>query len=319
MARQPAVYLILLAGIAFGGTPGFAGDPQGTNGHDARIRLSRQEDAVQQQAGRPEPGEAPFIIVRENNYADELPERFRTTDMPLDLDEDQLRGLRELGIMGGGQPSQSQLRNIVELSERPVIVFDLRQEPHGHIAGMPVTWFRPYISDLELGIDTMASLENEFVEMLKHTPSVQVDSVEWTGGQDYELLSSEHVGNETARSNAEVAEQSGARYVRFFVPVVPSDQQIARFEAFVDEISDEDVAVYFHCWDGTGRSTEFMVMYDILKNGREVSLQTIAKRHEALGGINVLNLPAEGSPNYSRSVLRRNFIIDYYQRKSAVE
>ena len=239
--------------------------------------------------------------------------------MLLDLDEEQLRGLRELGIMGGGQPSQRQLLNIVERSERPVIVFDLRQEPHGHIAGMPVTWFRPYISDVELGVEAMASLETEFVEVLKHTPSVQVDSVAWTGGQDYELLASEYVGNETAMSNAEVAERSGARYVRFFVPVVPSDEQIEEFEAFVEETSGQDVAVFFHCWDGTGRSTEFMVMYDILKNGREVSLQTIANRHEALGGINVLRLPPEGSPNYSRSVLRRNFIIDYYERKSAVE
>jgi hypothetical protein len=62
-----------------------------------------------------------------------------------------------------------------------------------------------------------------------------------------------------------------------------------------------------------------MVMYDILRNGGEVSLETIADRHEAMGGINVLKLPPQSSPNYSRSVLRRDFIIDYYQKKSKTE
>jgi hypothetical protein len=62
-----------------------------------------------------------------------------------------------------------------------------------------------------------------------------------------------------------------------------------------------------------------MVMYDIIKNGREVPLETIADRHAAMGGINVVKLPRESSPNYARSVLRRDFIIDYYQEKSNAE
>jgi hypothetical protein len=62
-----------------------------------------------------------------------------------------------------------------------------------------------------------------------------------------------------------------------------------------------------------------MVMYDILNNGNEVSLQTIADRHAAMGGINVLKLSPKSSPNYPRSVLRRDFIIDYYQQKTETE
>jgi hypothetical protein len=101
--------------------------------------------------------------------------------------------------------------------------------------------------------------------------------------------------------------------------VVPSDRQVIKFEALVEEVSEQDVTLYFNCWDGTGRSTEFMVMYDILKNGDEVSLETIAGRHAALGGINVLEMPPQSSPNYSRSVQRRDFLIDYYQKKSEAE
>jgi protein tyrosine phosphatase (PTP) superfamily phosphohydrolase (DUF442 family) len=221
--------------------------------------------------------------------------------------------------MGGGQPSEKHLRNIMKRSEYPVIVLDFRQEPHGHIAGMPVTRFRPYISDRELGTDEMIYLEDDFIEFLKNTPSVQIDSVKWTGGQDYELLSSELIDNETVLTNADMVERNGARYMRFYVPVVPNDHQVAEFEAFVEEVSEQDITLYFHCWDGTGRSSEFMVMYDIIKNGREVPLETIADRHAAMGGINVLKLPRESSPNYARSVLRRDFIIGYYQEKGNAE
>lgn len=260
-----------------------------------------------------------FIIVSENNFAEEWPERFRSSDMPLELSEDQLKGLRELNIMGGGQPSEKHLRNIVKRSKSPVVVLDFRQEPHSYIAGIPITWFRPYVSDRELGTDEMMSLENDFIDLLKSTPLVQVDSVKWTGGQDYEVLSSELIGNDTVLSNAEMVEKNGARYMRFHIPVVPNDRQVAEFEAFVEEVSDQDLTLYFNCWDGTGRSTEFMVMYDILKNGGEVSLKTIADRQAAMGGINVLKLPPQSSPNYPRSVLRRDFIIDYYQKKSEAE
>jgi hypothetical protein len=116
-----------------------------------------------------------------------------------------------------------------------------------------------------------------------------------------------------------MVERNGARYVRFYVPVVPDDRQVAEFEALADEDSEQDVTLYFQCWDGTGRSTAFMVMYDILRNGHEVSLESIADRHAAMGGINVLELPPESSPNYARSVVRRDFIIDYYRRKTKTE
>ena len=325
MIRHLAACLALAASLSSTATETFA-DDRGKGLPVERqpiAQLSHDGEGVQYAKTRPEhlPGSVDdgFIIVRENNFADEWPERFRSSDMPLELSEEQLKGLRELKIMGGGQPSEKHLRNILKRSEYPVVVLDFRQEPHGHIAGIPVTWFRPYISDRELGTDEMIDLEGDFVEFLKNTSSVQVDSVKWTGGQDYELLSSEHIDDETVLTNADMVERNGARYMRFYVPVVPNDHQIAEFEAFAEEVSEQDITLYFHCWDGTGRSSEFMVMYDIIKNGREVPLETIADRHAAMGGINVLKLPPEDSPNYARSVLRRDFIIDYYQEKSNAE
>jgi hypothetical protein len=324
--RLPVVFLALVACIGSTTAETFAADRDMqllVEGQLEIAQLSVDEAEVQHAKAHLEqlPGsaEGQFIVVRENNFADKWPERFRSSDMPLELSEDQLKGLRELRIMGGGQPSEKQLRNIIERSEYPVIVLDFRQEPHGHIGGVPITWFRPYVSDRDLGTDEMISLEDDFIEFLKSATSVRVDSVNWTGGQDYELLSSEFIENDTVLTNADMVERNGARYMRFYVPVVPNDRQIAKFEALAEEVSEQDVTLYFQCWDGTGRSSEFMVMYDILRNGHEVSLESIADRHAAMGGINVLELPPESSPNYVRSVVRRDFIIDYYRKKTKTE
>lgn len=326
MSGHPVAFLALVACIGSTTTETFAADRDKQLLVEGQLeigQLSADEAEVQHAKAHfgqfPGSAEGQFIVVRENNFADEWPERFRSSDMPLELSEEQLKGLRELRIMGGGQPSEKQLRNIVERSEYPVIVLDFRQEPHGYIAGVPITWFRPYVSDRDLGTDEMISLEDDFIMFLKSATSVRVDAVNWTGGQDYELLSSELIENDTVLTNAGMAERNGARYMRFYVPIVPNDRQIAEFEALVEEVSEQDVSLYFQCWDGTGRSSAFMVMYDILRNGHEVSLQSIADRHAAMGGINVLELPPESSPNYVRSVVRRDFIIDYYRKKTKTE
>lgn len=261
-------------------------------------------------------GEDQFIIVEESNFDDEWPERFRSSDMPLDLSEEALTGLRELNMMGGGQPSQKQIKNIVKLSEKPVIVLDFRQEPHSYIAGIPITWYRPEISDIDLGSEHMKTLENDFSQFLMATPVVSVNSVIWTGGQDYDVTNTKLIGHESAQSNAEMMESNGAQYKRFYVSVVPTEQQVSKFESLIKQVSAQDVNLYFQCWDGTGRSTEFMVMYDILTNGDKVSLQTIADRQALMGGLNVLELPPQTSPNYARSLERKNFLVDYYAKHS---
>ena len=42
---------------------------------------------------------------------------------------------------------------------------------------------------------------------------------------------------------------------------------------------------HFHCKEGIGRTTTFMIMYDIMKNYKEVSLNDIIKRQYLPSGI----------------------------------
>ena len=47
----------------------------------------------------------------------------------------------------------------------------------------------------------------------------------------------------------------------------------------------ENTWFHFHCKAGVGRTTTFMIMYDIIKNGNEVSLHDIIGRQLLLSGI----------------------------------
>ena len=56
---------------------------------------------------------------------------------------------------------------------------------------------------------------------------------------------------------------------------------------FIDIIKShsEDTWFHFHCKAGVGRTTTFMIMYDIIKNGNNVSLNDIIGRQVLLSGI----------------------------------
>lgn len=76
----------------------------------------------------------------------------------------------------------------------------------------------------------------------------------------------------------------------------------------------EGATVYFHCSHGRGRTTTFLVLYDIFKNGKKVSLQDIANRHYCLGREDVLDteLLATGTWTQEGLIARKKFVEHFY-------
>ena len=77
---------------------------------------------------------------------------------------------------------------------------------------------------------------------------------------------------------------------------------------FVQLVNSElkDNWLHFHCKQGIGRTTTFMIMYDIMKNAKEVSLDDIVKRQVALSKMSENS--AKGFYNDERKSLLTNFI-----------
>ena len=79
-------------------------------------------------------------------------------------------------------------------------------------------------------------------------------------------------------------EQAGVRYVRLMVTdhLRPTDAEVDRFITTARNLP-EDGWVHFHCHAGRGRTTMFLVLWDILHNADRVSLVDITKRQSRAG------------------------------------
>ena len=100
---------------------------------------------------------------------------------------------------------------------------------------------------------------------------------------------------EEAQTEKELVEAAGLRYKRIAATdhIWPSPAAVDEFVQFYKSLP-ENIWLHFHCQAGEGRTTEFLAMYDILKNPA-VPLQDILYRQCLLGGSYVAHVEPEGS------------------------
>ena len=87
------------------------------------------------------------------------------------------------------------------------------------------------------------------------------------------------------------AEKVGFTYERFAAADMqfPAPEIVDDFIIFVAKLPD-NAWLHFHCHAGHGRTTTFLVMYDIMKNP-DLTLEEICRRQYLLGGSNLLLEP----------------------------
>ncbi len=115
----------------------------------------------------------------------------------------------------------------------------------------------------------------------------------------------------------ELVTGEGFRYIR--IPVTdhtwPKPEQVDEFVDFVKGIDPDRVWIHFHCLAGKGRTSVFMVMYDMMQNPG-VSLEDITVRHAMLGGDYLLYTEHTGSyrdPLYEEKAAMTRRFYQYVQ------
>jgi hypothetical protein len=178
------------------------------------------------------------------------------------------------------------LRTVVERVGRPLVVIDLRQESHGFLAGLPVSWYA-----LHDQVNVVRALAEVQQDERRRLDVVAAD--EWTTvlvvtsrsapgtiaeGQSVTLAA------RPALTERELAESLGLGYFRIpatdFLP--PTAENVDRFVAFAAGLPPE-TWLHFHCHAGDGRTTTFLAMWDMMRNAGAVSVEDIIRRQALVG------------------------------------
>lgn len=204
---------------------------------------------------------------------DKLPSHFRTTaDLSiLGVKHLNLKGLKNLNISGSEQFSEQNLPLLLNAIRSPykIIDIDLRQESHGFINGIPVSWKNENDNANEgLTLAQINNRENVLLNSLK-----KGENITFTNIPDYT------VEVKSVSTEEDLVKEKDVDYMR--IPVtdyeLPTNDTVDCFLSYIKN-QPKKTWLHFHCKQGVGRTTTFMIMYDIIKNCNDVPLDDIILR-----------------------------------------
>ena len=193
----------------------------------------------------------------------------------------------DLKIAGGGQPTKEVLAHLPELLEvppdTPVWDIDLRQESHGFLNDAAVSWHGPQnaanrgLAAKEVEQDETARLQKTMGETIQALPMGRYDEE-----QPVESWSTERG----------LAHKSGLGYKRLAATDMewPGPAVIDDFVDFYRSLPKNHGWLFFHCQAGQGRTTTFMVLYELLEHPSVTADEAIAHQR-SLGGADLSSGP----------------------------
>lgn len=265
------------------------------------------------------PAGSPVLIWDINlALASALPRNFRTTDDPLHASGGKTpstTGLTELHASGSGEFTADNLKLLLTRMHGPVTIFDLRQETHIFVNGLPVSWFatRDW-ANVGRSQTEIEEAEAAWVRSLATGSEIAVRPGAPVKKGNPDLATPQKVLVKEASAERNLASSAGVNYVRVAVTdhTRPLDAAVDRFILAVRALP-ENAWAHFHCEAGLGRTTTFLVLYDMLRNATRVSLEDIVRRQANLGyGYDVLQPAEAGNWKAPYMAERAEFIRVFY-------
>lgn len=227
-------------------------------------------------------------------------------------------GLSALNISGSAEFSDLNLPLLMEKAgSKKFIVIDLRQEYHGFVNGMPVSWYGKY--DWE----NVGKTKSEIMKVEKHKLDslgkekvivVQKLSDKDKATNTFGKIEDVNVDVRNTETEEDLTKKFNSGYFRITATDhrKPAPEDVDAFVSYVKNLSD-DSWLHFHCHAGDGRTTTFMVMYDMMKNAKKVSAEDIVQRQYLLGGIDLFN--TENFPDWDKqyAIERKEFLKKFYE------
>lgn len=251
--------------------------------------------------------------------ANDPPRNWRTTDDPLTPGTGEVPGatlgLRDLRASGSGEFTPEGLKLVLARTRGPVTVFDLRQETHIFVNGLPVSWYasRDW-SNVGRSQSEIEADEAARVASLTRGSKIDVRPGHPVKHGNANSVPPQQVTVERANIERDVVQPAGASYVRITITdhTRPLDDEVDRFILAVRALP-ENAWAHFHCEAGLGRTTTFMVLYDMLRNASRMSLEDIVYRQKILShGYDVLQPDEPENWKAPYAAKRAEFIRAFY-------
>jgi hypothetical protein len=237
-----------------------------------------------------------------------LPKKFRTME---DFIQDPIivEGLEKMHASGSSQFSEEGLIEIIRQIPFPshkIVIFDLRQESHGFINQHAMSWTDGLYNQANLGKTSIEIRDDERGRLEQAYSEGRIVLC-----RKADLTPEEWIVH-SAVTEKQFVKSLGLTYVR--LPVAdhmrPSDEVVDLFIRYIQSHS-EDKWLHFHCRGGSGRTTTFLALYDMMLNGGTLGLEEILKRQNKLGGNDLTHVDPK-SYKYKHAVERLEFLKTFY-------
>lgn len=249
----------------------------------------------------------------------------KKVDTMLVFDEDLNRTLPKnfrsdkiLKASASAQFSVKTLKGALEdIPSTQVWLIDLRRESHGFINDYPISLYLvENQSNQNLKTEEILKKESDWISNLKAQRNISINKILGKEQGTIKHTQTYQLKLDNAKTESDIADDLHLHYLR--LPVAdhhrPNIEEIDQFVQFVKQVPD-DAWLYFHCRGGKGRSSTFMVLYDILRNGNKDSLEQIMSRQAALGGSDLFRISDDPSDTWKKkpAIDRRDFIKQFYE------
>ena len=204
------------------------------------------------------------------------------------------RDLEQFNLLASAsaQFNEDELKNIVlKESNKKITVVDLRLEYHGFWKNKEVSFkniLQNVNSDAKFNYNHNQE-KNILLDIIDNNYNSLYPnffSLELTDSSNQQEISTEQ----------EICLKNNCNYQRFPMQDhhFPNIEQLQQIIEFIKNIeSNPNSKIHVHCAAGRGRTAIFLVIYDILKNHHNSTIQEIFFRHAQLGGADLSNIQNE--------------------------
>ncbi|KTC83851.1 tyrosine protein phosphatase [Legionella cincinnatiensis] len=229
-------------------------------------------------------------IVQDSDLSSSPLRWLRDASMIADVYQGNNFGINELSLSGSEEPSEKGWKEIVDyiakhrkIGGKSVLVLDLRQESHGYLNGRAITLVseHDWINRGKSNDQSLIAQEN-WLNSLKLEKKVSgVLSSQQFAAKEYS--NGKNIPVKKIKNERELVSRLGFEYHRLYVTdhMAPSDSEVDVFLTIIKN-APKDAWFHIHCRGGKGRTTTFLVMYDMLKNANKVSFDEIIARHASI-------------------------------------